>query len=190
MNTSSNLSPQGNHTRALALVGLMASLIFVATSYIHIPIPSPTGMTMIKSGNILCLLAGLTLGKVHGGLAAGLGSMLFDLTNPLYISSAPVTFVNFFLMAFVAGFIFEKTQGKFRLALPVSCVVGAFFYVLLYFSKSVLGTCMMGSALVPALIANATKLVTSSFNATIASIFATVLYPTFVMILQKSRVLR
>lgn len=180
---------QRSSSRNLALVGMMAALIFVATSFIHIPIPSPTGMTMIKSGNILCLLAGLCLGKIQGGLAAGIGSMMFDLMNPLYISSAPTTFLNFFLMAFVAGLIFEKTGDKFRFALPLSCVTGAFFYVTLYFSKSVLATVLMGSGLLPALIANSTKLLTSSFNATIASIFAVILYPSFSLILRKSRMI-
>lgn len=178
------------NTRMIALVGVMSAMIFVATSYIRIPIPSPTGMTMIKSGNILCLLAGLLLGKVYGGLASGIGSMFFDLTDPAYISSAPTTFINFFLMAYVTGFIFEKTRDKFKFSLILSCVTGAFTYVLLYICKSVISTLLLGSNLVPAILANTTKMVTSSFNATIATIFAIILFPTFEKILRKSNIIK
>lgn len=176
--------------KTVSLVGVMAAMIFVATSFIHIPIPSPTGMTMIKTGNILCLLAGLLLGKVNGGFAAGIGSMFFDLTNPLYISSAPTTFINFFLMAFIAGLIYEKITKKSKFSLSIACIIGAFSYVLLYFSKSVLSTYLMGSLFMPAVIANLTKLATSTFNATIASIFAIILYPIFANMLKKAKILQ
>lgn len=175
--------------KTISLVGVMAAMIYVATAFIHIPIPSPTGMTMIKTGNILCLLSGLILGKRNGGFASGLGSMFFDLTNPLYISSAPTTFINFFLMAFIAGFLFEKL-GEKKFSLVISCVVGAFSYVLLYFTKSVVSTYLAGSLFVPAIVANLTKLLTSTFNATIASIFAIILYPIFVNILKKAKVVQ
>ncbi|MFI3226757.1 MAG: ECF transporter S component [Clostridia bacterium] len=175
--------------KTISLVGVMAAMIFVATAFIHIPIPSPTGMTMIKTGNILCLLAGLLLGKVNGGFAAGLGSMFYDLTNPLYISSAPTTFINFFLMAFICGLLFEKIGQKSKFGLVISCVVGAFSYVVLYFSKSVLSTCLVGSLFVPAVIANLTKLATSTFNATIATIFAIILYPIFIKILTRANII-
>lgn len=176
-------------TKQITLVGMMAAMIFVATAFISIQIPSPTGPTMLKTGNILCILAGLLLGKTHGGLASGLGSMFYDLTNPLYISSAPTTFVNFFLMSFIAGLIFEKSN-KSKLWLAISCIIGAFSYVVLYFSKSVLGTVLVGSHLVPAIVANLTKLATSSFNATVASVFAIILYPIFHKILLKSNIIK
>ena len=37
------------------------------------------------------------------GLAAGIGSALYDVLDPVYITSAPFTFVFKFLMAWVAG---------------------------------------------------------------------------------------
>ncbi|MFI3115690.1 MAG: ECF transporter S component [Clostridia bacterium] len=178
-----------NKTKQITLVAMMSAMIFVATAFISIQIPSPTGPTMLKTGNILCILAGLLLGKTYGGLASGIGSMFYDLTNPLYISSAPTTFINFFLMSFIAGLIFEKSN-KNKLWLTLSCVIGAFSYVLLYFSKSVLGTVLVGSAFVPAVVANLTKLATSSFNATVASIFAIILYPIFLKILTKSNIIK
>ncbi len=70
--------------RDIAEIGVLAALVFVATAFIKIgPIPTPAGPTMIKSGNIICLLGALLFGKTKGGLAAGIGSMLYDLTDPL-----------------------------------------------------------------------------------------------------------
>ncbi len=57
----------------LVVVGLMAAIIFVTTSFIKIQIPTPTGPTMLKVANIICLLAGMLFGGVRGGLAAGIG---------------------------------------------------------------------------------------------------------------------
>ena len=168
---------QMSKTQKLTMVGIMVAMIYVASVFIHIPIPSPTGMTMIKSGNVLCLVAALLLGKNLGGLAAGLGSMLFDLSNPLYISSAPTTFINFFLMAYIAGALYEKYHVEGKKAIIVSCATGAFSYVLLYYIKSVISSVLLGSYFIPAVIANVTKLGTSLFNATVATIGAAILYP-------------
>lgn len=173
-----------NSIRTIALIGMMSAMIFVATRYISIQIPSPTGPTMLKTGNILCILAGLLLGKTNGGLAAGIGSALFDLTNPLYVTSAPFTFTFFFLMAFIAGYIHEKFPSD--KIIPVACASGAFSYVILYFSKSVISTILEGSAVYPAFIANLTKLGTSSFNAVVACVFASILFPVFVKSLKMS----
>lgn len=159
-------------TRDIVLVGVFAAMIFVLTRFISIPIPTPTGQTMIKSANILCVLAGLLLGKTLGGLAAGFGSMIYDLTNPLYIASAPFTFAFFFLMAFIAGLVFEKTNK-----VAIASFLGTFSYLILYFTKSVITTVLQGSLFVPAVIANSSKLVSSGINVVIASIFATILYP-------------
>ena len=41
-------------------------------------------------------LSGLLFGGISGGLASGIGGALYDLTNPLYITSAPVTFISKF----------------------------------------------------------------------------------------------
>jgi uncharacterized membrane protein len=88
----------------IVLIGLMAALVFVGT-YLHIDIPMPIGKTMIHFGNIFCLLAGMLLGGVRGGLAAGIGSMFYDIMDPAYISECWITFINKFMMAFVCGVI-------------------------------------------------------------------------------------
>ena len=93
-------------------------------------------------------------------------------------------------MAFIAGSIFEKLnpEKKTNITVGISCAIGAFSYVAMYFIKSVISTVLVGSQFAPAVIANLTKLGTSSFNAVIATIFATILFPTFLKILKNSGV--
>ena len=65
----------------VTLTAVFAALVFVS-SMISVPIPVAIGdVTRIHLGNIFCLLSGLVLGPVGGGLAAGLGSALYDMTN-------------------------------------------------------------------------------------------------------------
>ena len=87
------------------MIGLMAAVVFVVTMFLSIRIPTPTGTTMIKLANAFVLLCGLLLGPVRGGLAAGIGSMIFDLMTPEYAPEAWITFLRFFLMAWLCGVI-------------------------------------------------------------------------------------
>ena len=82
----------------IVMIGLMAAVVFVVTMFLSIRIPTPTGTTMIKLANAFVLLCGLLLGPVRGGLAAGIGSMIFDLMTPEYAPEAWITFLRFFLM--------------------------------------------------------------------------------------------
>ena len=145
----------------LVVVGLMAAIIFVTTSFIKIQIPTPTGPTMLKVANIICLLSGMLFGGVRGGLAAGIGSFLFDLTNPAFVSGAPFTLINFFLMAFVCGVI--STHGK-------------------HIGKEILFN-IFGAAV----IATAPKMITSSINSLIAIVGACLLAPLFAKALKSTR---
>ncbi len=154
--------------------GLMAAMIFVATYFFKIEIATPAGPTMLKVGNVLCLLAGFLLGGLHGGLAAGIGSMLFDLLDPKYVSSAPFTLVFFFIMGASCGII--SHSGKPSTARDiVAAIVGAGLYWLLNIGKSVILFMAAGSAFWPAVVANGTKMVTSLVNAVIAVVFSVLL---------------
>lgn len=88
----------------IVLIGLMAALCFVGT-YLHLDVPTPMGKVMIHFGNVFCLLSGMLLGGVRGGLAAGIGSMFYDILDPAYISECWITFINKFMMAFLCGII-------------------------------------------------------------------------------------
>lgn len=122
----------------ICLVGLMAAMVYVTSAFIQIPIPTAVGNTRLHMGNVMCLLSGLLLGPAWGGLSAGIGSAFFDLTNPLYISSAPYTFFSKFMMAWVCGQLYRllKHKGKNALYSSVSAALGSFTYVVLYLLKS------------------------------------------------------
>ena len=79
----------------MVIVGVMAAIVFVLTYFVKIQVPTPTGPVMFKAANIFILLSGLLFGGVRGGLAAGIGSMIYDLLDPAYISESPVTFIRF-----------------------------------------------------------------------------------------------
>ena len=119
----------------VTLTAVFAALVFVS-SMISVPIPVAIGdVTRIHLGNIFCLLSGFVLGPVGGGLAAGLGSALYDMTNPAYIASAPFTFAFKFMLAAVCGCRFRLLLSNFRLCFPptlrfacVCCIVGVLLY--------------------------------------------------------------
>lgn len=88
----------------LVLTGLMAALCYVAFTFLKIPIPIPGGgMTALHIGNAFCVLAALILGGTYGGLAGSIGMTISDLTDPVYVVSAPKTFVLKFLIGLIAG---------------------------------------------------------------------------------------
>lgn len=159
-------------------VAIMSALVFVG-SMISIPIPTILDVSRIHLGNIFCLLAGFMLGGAKGGLAAGLGSMLYDFTNPKYISSSPITFVNKFMMGFVCGCIaggiiksWASSDKPAKLVrLIIAAAAGALTYVVLYLGKGfVEDVFFLRTEVGTALIDVQVKAVTSLFNAVIAVI--------------------
>ncbi len=100
---------KNNNLYKLTVTGLMAALCFVAFTYIKIPIPVPGGDTVaLHIGNAFCVLAALLLGGVYGGLAGSIGMTIADLIDPMYVTSAPKTFILKFLIGIIAGFIAHR----------------------------------------------------------------------------------
>ncbi|MEE3449722.1 MAG: ECF transporter S component [Acutalibacteraceae bacterium] len=156
---------------------VMAAMIFVSTYFLKIPVSTPAGQTMLKVSNILVLLAGMLFGGVFGGLAGGIGNGLYDLFDPVYITSAPLTFIKFFLMAFVCGTISNSggakaTSTKRNL---IAAVSGALTYWTLYIAESIIKLMLEGSAFAPAVSAVVPKMITSGINQTVAVIGAMLL---------------
>ncbi|MDR1693464.1 MAG: ECF transporter S component [Oscillospiraceae bacterium] len=121
--------------REIVMVGVFSALVFAA-SWLSVNIPTPLGNTRIHLGNVLCLLSGFLLGGVRGGLAAGLGSMLFDFTNPLYFSDAGFTFFSKFVMGFLCGVIGFRIRRKDFPHKAVAAIVGQLAYIALYLGKN------------------------------------------------------
>ena len=156
--------------RKMVFTAVMAAFVFVATYFLKIRIPTPTGYTMLKMGNILCVLSGLLFGPVCGGLAAGVGSALYDLTDPAFAAGAMTTFVRFFIMGFLAGLISHlgKANGEHMKRNLVAAIVASLSYVLLYIGEKVVVLMLAGSGFFPAVAANSTKLIASLTNAAVA----------------------
>ena len=124
-------------TKKLTFTALFAALIFVSSAFLQIPIPTPMGITRFHLGNTFCLIAGFLLGPGLGGLASGLGSVIFDLTNPLYFSSAPITFITKFMMGYVAGLVLGKKRETINsYKLVKAGALGQITYIVLYLGKT------------------------------------------------------
>ena len=152
----------------VTLTAVFAALVFVS-SMLSVPIPVAIGdVTRIHLGNIFCLLSGFVLGPVGGGLAAGLGSALYDMTNPAYARGSRA-----------------ENHGQNILA----AIAGSATYMALYLGKSFIEGMLLGSALVPVLLSVGTKAVTSSVNAVIAVVVSVPLCAAIRLALKKSHLL-
>lgn len=71
------------------------------------------GRTSFTLANIMCCLSGLLLGPV-GGAASGVGSALYDLTNPAYAPECWITLITKGVMGLVAGLAMaEREEPKY-----------------------------------------------------------------------------
>ena len=81
-------------------------LVLCAFTFLKIPIPTPGGdTTALHIGNAFCVLAALLLGGAYGGVAGSLGMTIADLLDPVYITSAPKTFILKLCIGLIAGFV-------------------------------------------------------------------------------------
>lgn len=188
----------------IAFIAVMAAVVYVLTMFRF-----PLLGSKVHFANAMCLLSGLLFGPVGGGLAAGLGSGLYDLLGGGYgIVEALITTVSKFLMAAVCAWVagthrsadalHAEAEGDFAAQyrsllknaprIVVGSVVGALSYVALYMLK----TFIKGMIYTPdAVWANMlSKLPASMINAVFAMIVAPVLYAAILPALQKSGVMK
>ena len=164
-------------TRRIVLAALMAALTVVGSA-IRITIPVDIGgTTAFHLGNIMCALSGLLLGPGLGGIAAGMGSAIYDMMNPAYISEAWLTFLMkgaYGLMAGLVAWAGRHRWGYVKAAL--ASLSGASAYALLYLFKTYFtARFLQGVVHTAALVATAGKLPATVFNAAVAVIFAPIL---------------
>ena len=159
--------------RTLSVTSLMAALVFVST-FFNIQIPIPGLNVMIHLGNVFCILSALLLGPLFGGLASGIGSFFYDLSNPLYISSAPFTLVFKFILGFVCGkiaFSNGKNANSFKTNI-IASVCGLSSYIILHLSRTFIKNYFLGVQLNANLLLVAQSALVSFINAVIAIIIA------------------
>ena len=178
--------------KTLALTGVATALVFVLTKFVSIPIPSMIGKTAIHVGNAMCLLSALLLGPVPGALAAGVGSALVDLTDPVWAAEFWITFLNKAVMALVAGLCFRVLKLKSQpLRVWLASLFGALSYCLLYVAKNILmGHFVKLLEWKIAIVETLTlKLPVTLVNAVIATVCASLLYLAMKPALKKAHVL-
>ena len=125
-------------------------------------------------------------GGVPGGLAAGIGTAIVDLLDPLWAPEFWVSFINKFIMGFVAGTI--ATLGGTRTTSKniIAAICSAFSYVLLYIGKSYLQQVALGSTKEAIVTVLTTKAITSCINAVVAIIVSVALYHLIAPALKKA----
>ena len=170
-----------NHAaRQLSFIGIMAALVYATSAFLQIDIPTAIGSTRLHMGNVMCLLSGLLLGPVPGGLAAGIGSVLYDALFGGYgLLDCAVTFVSKFLMAWVCAKIAfaagkEAKHHGWNIA---ASVIGALTYVALYMLKTfVFQKFVYGFPAETVWATMLSKLPGSLINAVVAMIAAPIIY--------------
>ena len=165
-------------TKKIVLTALLAALT-VAGSAIRVTIPVDiAGTTSFHLGNIMCALSGILLGPWFGAATAGIGSAIYDMMNPLYISEAWITFLTKACYGLAAGAVIccgKKPWGYARAT--IATFAGALTYAALYLGKTFFysGMLMKGLTAEAAGLTVITKLPATTFNAVVAIIFAPML---------------
>lgn len=168
-------------TYRLVFSALMAAMVYIGT-LIRIPL----GSSKVQVANAVCVFAGFILNPVDAGVAAGLGSALYDVTLGGYDAlGCVITFISKFLMAFAAGrllrFLIRRKGGELRgehtPAIYLISALSALVYVALYMLKTFLmGLTVDGLALQGVYAKMLTKLPASLINAAGATVIAPLLY--------------
>ena len=178
------MKTQALTTKRLVLTALLAALT-TAGSALRITLPIDiAGTTSFHLGNILCALSGILLGPWLGGLAAGLGSAIYDMLNPLYISECWITFLTKGLYALAAGLVAWKLGKPWNAAgvhayskAVLASITGAISYAVIYLAKSYFynGLLLSGLTTQAAALNLLGKLPATTFNIVVAVIGAPLL---------------
>ena len=193
-----NIVSKGERKPVDTKVLAQAALCYVGATFIKIDVPVGTEKTMFHFGNVFCVLAALLIGGAWGGLAGAVGMTISDLTTA-YVTSAPKTFILKLCIGLIVGFVAHKLfhlskdhSAKYvTVATIVSSVCGMAFNIVAdpvvgYFYKSYL----LG---VPQDLAKALAkigAITTSVNAVIAVIVATIIYLALRPVMKKTGMLR
>ena len=171
-------------TKKLVFAALMAALT-VAGSALRIKVPLDiSGFSAFHLGNIMCALSGILLGPWVGGAAAGLGSAIYDMLDPVYISECWLTFLMKGAYGVLAGLVawrkgapWTADRKRSYLSALLASVTGALTYAGLYLAKSYFysGRLLSGLSHEAALLNVVAKLTPTAFNAGIAIVCAPLL---------------
>ncbi|SEI99492.1 Uncharacterized membrane protein [Lachnospiraceae bacterium A10] len=109
--------------KKLVFTGLFTAMVFISTYAIKIQTPT---MGYIHPGDGMVLLAGVLLGPLYGGFAAGFGSMLSDLIGG-YMFYVPATFLIKAFTAIIAYAVFHQAQKQLKKIAKIQDYIGVVF---------------------------------------------------------------
>ena len=173
----------------IVFIGVMAAMVYVVTLF-----RIPVGQSKIHLANAVCLLCGMLLGPVPGGIAAGLGSALYDAFYGYDLINVLITFVSKFAMAWVCGALLRAFPVEKRKNVPqmaVSAVCGALTYVALYMLKTFIYQKFVYAYPMDAVrVTMIGKLIPSLINAAAAVVAAPIFYRAVLPALRSAGILR
>lgn len=173
----------------IVYMAVLAAVVCVVTLYRF-----PLLGSKVHLANAMCLLSGLLMGPVAGGLAAGVGSALYDaLLGGYDFIQCIITFVSKFAMAWVCAKIAFAggREAKAPAQNVAACVVGALTYVALYMLKTfVYQAFVYGYPMETVWVTMGSKLPASLINAVAAMVAAPVIYTALRGALERAGILR
>lgn len=158
----------------ITFIAMMAAMVYVVTLFRF-----PLLGSKVHFANAVCLLSGLLLGPLQGGIAAGLGSAIYDATTGYDLINVLITFVSKFAMAWVCGMIANAdAQHRDRVdRTALASVCGALTYVALYMLKTFIYQKFVYAYPMDAVWATmVSKLIPSLINAGVAVVAAPLFY--------------
>ena len=182
-----------SNTYRTVFIALLAAMVYACT-LIQIPLFA----SRVHLGNAVSILAGLLLAPVDAGLAAGLGSALYDATLGGYDAlGCGITFLSKFLMALVCGLLIRAVRKREGLGktgrmglMYLVCAISALTYVALYMAKTFLMKQLVdGLSLAAVGVVMLEKLPASLLNALFATLAAPPIYAALRPALAKAGIL-
>ena len=175
----------------ITFIAMMAAMVYVVTLFRF-----PLLGSKVHFANAVCLLGGILLGPVQGGLAAGIGSALYDATTGYDVINVLITFVSKFAMAWVCGTVLyhRDSDGEHKDRIDrtlFACICGALTYVALYMLKTFIYNRFVYGYPMDAVGATMiAKLIPSLINAGLAVIAAPLFYHAVLPALRASGLLK
>ena len=160
----------------ITFIAMMAAMVYVVTLFRF-----PLLGSKVHFANAVCLLSGILLGPLQGGLAAGIGSAFYDAVTGYDLINVLITFISKFAMAWVCGTVLESRihiKGRGRIdRTALACVCGALTYVALYMLKTFIYQKFVYGYPMDAVWATmVAKLIPSLINAGVAIVAAPLFY--------------
>ena len=158
----------------ITFIAMMAAMVYVVTLFRF-----PLLGSKVHFANAVCLLGGILLGPLQGGLAAGIGSALYDAVAGYDFINVLITLVSKFAMAYVCGLILYHDESKVDKPdrTVLACVCGALTYVFLYMLKTFIYNQFVYGYPIDAVWATMlSKLIPSLINAGVAIVAAPLFY--------------